>query len=735
VASGSAVANFTATAGAFTASQTAVVTASLNGGAQTSTVNLVASLGVSSLQCQSAYLGAGGTSLCSVTLTQAAPSGGSVVALSSSSTWVSVPASVTVPAGSTSATFTAQNGSTTQEGTVIVTASLNGSSQSCTLTLLGGIAVSALTCKTGTLTPPNSTTCTVGMTQNAQRASVTISESVPSALIAPASVIVKGKSESFTVTATGAYSGLVTLSASYAGTSKSFQLSVSGTATKQLTLSCPAGLISGATGQCTVQLAEAAPQGGSVLALRTDNPHLQVSAQVLVPGGSRTAALSIRSAAVGQDEVAGLSVAAKGGSASARISLAAVKMTALTCASKTVQAGESVLCEARLSAPPAAAVVLNASSDSPSLLVPAQMVARARQTTVSFLAQAALDARQQDAVLQAGQGANAAQEHLTLLPAPAPVLTVPRTQFVRPGETLQFTVAASDGRDLPVRITAAGLPDGAAFDPAANTFTWVPGGSQAGSYPVVFTATNSAAASSTGKVTIHIGTGKPVAAGVYNAANPSGGAACSPGSLARVTGGWLFQGDAMPVDPPGVTELGGSRVLVNGQPAELVFASPTRIDFICPNQTPGDLTVSVETAAGASDPLTAVTQAFSPGIFSLDGSGSGQGQIFAAATMRLAMPRNFRYAGEPAQAGDLVALRVTGVRDDLATRVLIGGVDADVQATYADPKLAGVSEIEVLVPAGAPPGDAIPVWLELQPPGGRPVRSNTVTMAIETLQP
>jgi len=76
----------------------------------------------------------GTTSQGTVTLSSAAPSGGTVVNLSSSNTAVAtVPTSVTVPAGSTSATFTASTSDVSFQTLVTFTASAGGATESATL--------------------------------------------------------------------------------------------------------------------------------------------------------------------------------------------------------------------------------------------------------------------------------------------------------------------------------------------------------------------------------------------------------------------------------------------------------------------------------------------------------------------------------------------------------------------------------------------------------------------------
>jgi hypothetical protein len=70
-----------------------------------------------------------------VTLTAAAPAGGAVVTLSTSSTTVTAPPSVTVAAGATSAAFTATTATVTAQVAVNITANWNGVSRTTTLTV------------------------------------------------------------------------------------------------------------------------------------------------------------------------------------------------------------------------------------------------------------------------------------------------------------------------------------------------------------------------------------------------------------------------------------------------------------------------------------------------------------------------------------------------------------------------------------------------------------------------
>src|SRR5579875_3235588 len=83
-----------------------------SGVTQSTTISLVASPpALSSFACNPTSLSTGAATVCTVGLTSVAPNGGTAVALSSNSSLLPVPtASVTVPAGSLSANFTATAG-------------------------------------------------------------------------------------------------------------------------------------------------------------------------------------------------------------------------------------------------------------------------------------------------------------------------------------------------------------------------------------------------------------------------------------------------------------------------------------------------------------------------------------------------------------------------------------------------------------------------------------------------
>jgi hypothetical protein len=141
VPAGSTSAAFAVTTSSVSASTSATISAAYGGVTRTASLAVqpattTTPAALSALSLSPTSVTAGGTSQGTVTLTAAAPSGGASVALSSGNAGVvSVPASVLVPAGATSASFTATTGSVTSSTSVTITASYGGVTRTATLTV------------------------------------------------------------------------------------------------------------------------------------------------------------------------------------------------------------------------------------------------------------------------------------------------------------------------------------------------------------------------------------------------------------------------------------------------------------------------------------------------------------------------------------------------------------------------------------------------------------------------
>jgi uncharacterized protein (TIGR03437 family) len=248
---------------------------------------------LNSLGCSPGTVAASGTVVCTVSLTAAAPTGGVSVALSSSDGALSVPASVTVTAGSSAAAFSATAGTVVANTTATVTASLNGTQKSFPVTVTAPVGLSSLSCSPATIDSGSNASCTVSLTTAAPTGGVSVAlSSSKGALSTPASVTVVGGSRTTTF---GVSAGTIdsdataTVTASLNGTVKSFPVTV--TAPVALSsLSCARATISsGSNASCTVSLSKPALAGDFLVFVSSSSSALIVPPSVTVLVGAEVA--------------------------------------------------------------------------------------------------------------------------------------------------------------------------------------------------------------------------------------------------------------------------------------------------------------------------------------------------------------------------------------------------------------------------------------------------------------
>jgi uncharacterized protein (TIGR03437 family) len=185
---------------------------------------------VSALQCTPTTVVSGGTSTCTVTLSKAAASS-TAVGLSDNSGALTVPASVTVTTGATTANFTATAGAVTANQTATVTASLNSSSKTASLTITPPAAgtISALQCAPTTVVSGGTSTCTVTLSKAATSSTAVGLSDNSGALTVPASVTVAANATTANFTATAGTvtaNQTATVTASLGGSSKTASLNI-----------------------------------------------------------------------------------------------------------------------------------------------------------------------------------------------------------------------------------------------------------------------------------------------------------------------------------------------------------------------------------------------------------------------------------------------------------------------------------------------------------------------------
>jgi hypothetical protein len=241
-----------------------------------------------------------------VTLSGPAPAAGAQVTLSSSNAAASVPASVTIPAGSGSTTFTINTNPVAASTVARISASYDGVTPSASLTVTPPpITVSSLTLNPTSVTGgAQSSTGTVTLSAAAPSggAQVALSSSSSAASV-PATVTIPAGagSASFTVsTQAVAASTAATISASYGGTTRTASLTVKPppVTVSSLTLN-PTSVVGGLQSSIgTVTLSGPAPAGGAQVMLSSSNGAASVPSIVTVPAGSASATFTVSTSIV-----------------------------------------------------------------------------------------------------------------------------------------------------------------------------------------------------------------------------------------------------------------------------------------------------------------------------------------------------------------------------------------------------------------------------------------------------
>ncbi len=559
-------------------------------------------------------------------------------------------------------------------------------------------------------------------------------------------------SVTFTASAAGVSSNTsAVISAAGQGVSQTLTLLAQTSATVTATaVSCsPQTLVGGGSSNCQILLSGAAPSGGPGIRLSSSSTQITVPALLQPAAGSSTVPFTATSTLINQDEAAVLIANYGASSAQTTLSLLGLKPTALVCP-VTLQSGLPLDCQVNLNSGQAAvSVPINLSATGSLVTVPSSVLTQAGQPSVSFQGSTSYVSSSQSVTLSASFHGVTVQASLTLTPAP-PVLTLPGLQTVVPGRTVAFTVSATDPAGLAFTLSVANLPPDSSFNTNTGVFTWAPQTSQVGQYSVSFTATNTAEASSTGNVTIEVLSTTPVVSALINAASLAD-MGCSPGAIATLLGtGFETEGAKAAEVSPLPTALNGLHVQVNGQDLPVFYVSEDQVNFQCPQAAPGaTVALTVQSGTGVSTPLSTTVQYAGPGIFTLDGSGKGQGAILVAGTANVAMTPTKGIASQPAPQGTYISIYATGLgptnvnvpageaapADPLAevtaqVNVQVGGEPAQVSFAGLVPGYTGLYVVNAQLSATTPVGPAIPVQLSVQQPDGPLANSNTVTIAV-----
>ncbi|MBV6430442.1 MAG: hypothetical protein IANPNBLG_00554 [Bryobacteraceae bacterium] len=295
---------------------------------------------------------------------------------------------------------------------------------------------------------------------------------------------------------------------------------------------------------------------------------------------------------------------------------------------------------------------------------------------------------------------------------------------------LQFTAnAGTNPSAQTVTLNYTGVGTGPSYSvrsATANGGTWLAplptGGPLPGSFQVSVSASGLAVGSYTGSVSVFLaGAGnspivipvmltvqpaeansKPTISAVTNAASYATGPV-SPGEILVLFGTGLGPAAL-------ISGNGGAQVTFDGVAAHVIYSRSNQASVVVPMEVAaGSTAIQVIYGGQSSSAASAVVQAATPGIFTIDGSGTGQGAVLNQDTA-------INSIANPAAKGSIISIFLTGAGMVNSTNHLtgdvaveIGGQPAVIQyAGVAPGAVAGLYQINATIPASISSG-AIPV--------------------------
>ena len=299
IPAGAMTATFTVTTNVVSNDTSAVISATVYGVKLKSTLSILGPK-VTSVTLAAASIASTTTTTGTITLSTNAPVGGKVVNLSSSNAAVaSVPVSVTVAAGTKTATFTVTAGSVNTSSTATITATTNGSTGTVSLTVTPPpAALSGITTSVAAVTGGLAVTGTVTLTNPAPTggAVIVLASSPTTAGTVPASVTVAAgaTTATFTITTkTVTAATTLTVTGTYLGVAKAASITVNpARVVSTLTLN-PTTVKGGTNSTGTVTLSGIATEAVVITLTSGTTTVARVPTSVTVPAGSTTATFTI----------------------------------------------------------------------------------------------------------------------------------------------------------------------------------------------------------------------------------------------------------------------------------------------------------------------------------------------------------------------------------------------------------------------------------------------------------
>ena len=312
-------------------------------------------------------------------------------------------------------------------------------------------------------------------------------------------------------------------------------------------------------------------------------------------------------------------------------------------------------------------------------------------------------------------------------------------QITSTGTTLNWTATATSTGNW-LQVSPASGTTGNALTVSVN-----PTGLTAGTYNGTISVSSSNATNPAQTINVTLTVTTPVVPVITSFVNGASFASSqvSPGLIATLIGTDLGPATAIAATPGASgfpTTLGEVQVLFDGRPAPLLYVSTRQVSTVAPFDLAGRVStrVQVEYRGQRSRELELRVADATPGIFTLNQTGSGQGAVLNQNT-------SVNGPSNPEVRGNIVVIYATGLgsvfptvptgtlattasQTTIPVRVRIGGAEARVTYSGAAPGIVGGGyQVNAVIPESVTPGSAVPVTIE----AGSGLSQPGVTIAVQ----
>ena len=364
-------------------------------------------------------VGGGAMSTGSVTLNGTAPTGGILINLASNNANATVPVSVTVPKGASTANFTITTVPVSGTKTATITATQGAIVESAILTI-GPLAAELFRLNPDAVIGGTSSSGTIVLNGPAPPGGVVVklSSSLTSVATVPSTLTFKAgsSSEAFTITTKPVSTQkTVTIAVSFDGVTKSETLTVNPPVLVSVSVN-PSTLLGGSnsTGEVTIQ--GQAPLGGLIVQLKSSSSAAIVPVSVTVPAGKTIATFVVKTLGVGFITSATITAGFNGGSETATLTINPPILASVAVSPKAVVGGQNSTGTVTLSGPaPVGGIVVSLTSNQGIATVPATVTVASGKSTAVFTIKTKTTKVQATAMISAFLGAVITTANLTIM--------------------------------------------------------------------------------------------------------------------------------------------------------------------------------------------------------------------------------------------------------------------------------------------------------------------------------